>query len=71
MRMKTVPCAALTSVQLCFTENHLHFFYYSTGDKFLKNTYMACNSETYNQEVVEVFISPNANDTTNYYEVTS
>jgi hypothetical protein len=56
-------------VDLCFTEDHLHLLYSAYEDPFLINTYMTCNSETYNQEVMEVFVAPHVNDSVRYHEV--
>lgn len=60
---------ARTSVQICYTQEYLRLIYIAKDDTYLKNTYMQCNSETYNQEVVEVFVAPQANDSINYHEV--
>lgn len=61
--------AAPTAVDICFTEDYLHLQYFAKADTYLKNTYTQCNSETYNQEVMEVFIAPFSNDSVRYHEV--
>jgi hypothetical protein len=45
--------------------------YTAYEDTYLKNTYMTCNSETYNQEVMEVFVAPHTNDSVRYHEVSN
>lgn len=67
--MGFVCAPASTYVEMCYTEEFLRLKYLAAGDPFLKNTYTTCDSETYNQEVVEVFIAPNANDSLVYHEV--
>ena len=56
-------------MELCYSPQHLHLVYQAREDRFLKNTYTQCNSETYNQEVLEVFIAPHTNDSITYHEV--
>lgn len=48
---------AETRVGGCWDEHGLALLYIAEEDPFLRNDYSKCNSETYNQEVVEVFIS--------------
>jgi len=49
---------AKTSVRLCWTKEALVVKYDAADDTYLRNDYSECNSDTYNQEVVELFISP-------------
>uniref|UniRef100_A0A7S1CPQ5 Uncharacterized protein n=1 Tax=Bicosoecida sp. CB-2014 TaxID=1486930 RepID=A0A7S1CPQ5_9STRA len=55
-------------VSLCADKEALHLHYTADDDMFLKNTYVGCNTDMYNQEVVEAFVSPSAVDTPFYHE---
>jgi hypothetical protein len=48
---------ARTAISLCWTPRFLFLRYHARDDLLLRNDYSTCNSETYNQEVVELFIS--------------
>ena len=62
-----------THIEVCWTEEYLSVNYQALADPFLKNEHMTCNSETWQQEVVEMFISdkpdPKAAFVTSYLEV--
>ena len=64
---------APTRVQACWTEEALHLMYQALDDKWLKNEHATCNSETWQQEVVELFLGdqpdPAAPFLTQYLEV--
>lgn len=51
-----------TQVVMCYDDNFLSLNYNCKADPLLKNTYSVCNTETYNQEVSEVFIAPGTAD---------
>eukprot|EP00750_Incisomonas_marina_P032097 INCI8831.1.p1 GENE.INCI8831.1~~INCI8831.1.p1 ORF type:complete len:246 (-),score=43.79 INCI8831.1:535-1272(-) len=48
---------AQTYAVLCWTREHLEVAFAAKDDPFLRNDYSECNSDTYNQEVAEIFIS--------------
>ena len=64
---------APTHIQACWTEDALHVRYQALADKWLKNEHSTCNSETWQQEVVELFLGdkpdPAAQYLTQYLEV--
>lgn len=65
---KAFPAA--TKVSVCWTPAALHLAYTARDDPFLRNDYRQCNTETWNQEVVELFIAPyTAGYATRYLEV--
>ena len=61
-----------TEVSMCWDEHALRLFWSARNDSQLLNSYRACNSETWNQEVVEVFVgakNPGTGLLTKYLEV--
>ena len=58
-----------TEVLACYDSDMLRLRYIAQGERFFRNDHTTCNSETWNQEVVEVFISPGTEDPTHYHEV--
>lgn len=51
---------APTNIEACWTEDAFHVMFQALEDKWLKNEHTKCNSETWQQEVVEVFLGDNA-----------
>ena len=64
---------AATHIQVCWTEEYLSIDYQAMQDTWLKNDHMTCNTETWQQEVVELFIADKPNPrsafVTSYLEV--
>ena len=64
---------APTHIEVCWTEDAFHVMYQALADPFLKNEHSTCNSETWQQEVVELFLGdkPDASEPylTSYLEV--
>ena len=47
-----------THIEVCWTNDFLSINYQALADPFLKNEHATCNSETWQQEVVELFVGP-------------
>jgi len=63
--------AASTSVKICYTDTALSLQYTAGQEQLFLNNYEGCNTEMWNNEVVEIFIAP-SNGTaiiTEYHEV--
>ena len=62
-----------THIEVCWTEEYLSVNYQALQDKWLKNDHMTCNTETWQQEVVELFIAdkpdPSSKFVSKYLEV--
>ena len=56
-----------TAVDLCWNETGLLANFDAAGDQIRRNDYRVCNSATYNQEVVEVFIAKEGSSTPAHY----
>eukprot|EP00949_MAST-11_sp_MAST-11-sp1_P004771 g4771.t1 len=64
------PMASSTSVTLCWDAEHIEARFEVFSDTFRRNDYKECNSATYNQEVVEMFIGKGGpENSTQYLEV--
>jgi hypothetical protein len=63
---------ALTHIEVCWTEDFFSVKYQALQDPWLKNEHSTCNSETWQQEVVELFVGqkqPHTPFLTSYLEV--
>ena len=65
----SAPFPARTSVAVCHDDTMLQLAYTSLDDPLLLNDRTKCNSDLYNQEVVEVFVSEGSAAPEHYLEV--
>jgi len=65
------PFPAATQVQLCYDDKALKLHYIADDEKLFLNHYDKCNSDMWNNEVLEIFIAPDVGDkiVTAYHEV--